>query len=170
MVSVLIGRPFSLASFASAQSLTGTVKNLTTGKPGAGDDVVLLSLGQGMEESGRTKADAKGKFTFKLDAQGPHLVRAIHQGVTYHRMAPPGTTSVEVEVYDVGKKVEGIDVVADIMRFQASQGQMQVERTFAVVNNSKPPRTQMNEHNLEFYVPDGAQVTEGQAMTAGGGR
>jgi hypothetical protein len=37
-----------------------------------------------------------------------------------------------------------------------------------VNNNSKPPRTQMNEHNLEFYVPDGATVTEGQAMTAGG--
>src|SRR6202047_210251 len=83
-------------------------------------------------------------------------------------MAPPGTTSVEVEVFDVGKKVEGIDVVADIMRFQAGQGQLQVERTFAVNNNSKPPRTQMNEHNLEFYVPDGATIAEGQAMTAGG--
>ena len=40
-------------------------------------------------------------------------------------MAPPGTTSVEVEVYDVAKKVDGIQVVADIMRFQASQGQLQ---------------------------------------------
>jgi hypothetical protein len=37
-----------------------------------------------------------------------------------------------------------------------------------VQNNSKPPRTQMNEHNLEFYVPDGAQIGEAQAMTAGG--
>ncbi len=157
-----------LASLASAQTLTGTVKNSTTGKPAAGDDVILLSLGQGMEEAGRTKSDAKGNFSFKLDAQGPHLIRVIHQEVTYHRMAPPGTTSVEVEVYDVGKKIEGIQVVADIMRFQAAQGQLQVERTFAVVNNSKPPRTQMNEHNLEFYVPEGATVTGGQAMTAGG--
>ena len=158
-----------LSTLASAQSLTGTVKNSTTGKPAGGDDVVLLSLGQGMEESGRTKADAQGHFSLKLDnAQGPHLVRVIHQGVTYHRMAPPGTTSVEVEVYDVSKKIEGIEVVADIMRFQAAQGQLQVERTFAVENNSKPPRTQMNEHNLEFYVPDGATVGEGQAMTAGG--
>jgi hypothetical protein len=157
-----------LSSLASAQTLTGTVKNSTTSKPAAGDEVVLLSLGQGMEEAGRTQADAKGHFSFKLDGQGPHLVRVIHQEVTYHRMAPPGTTSVEVEVYDVGKKVEGIEVVADIMRFQAAQGQLQVERTFAVTNNSKPPRTQMNEHNLEFYVPDGATVTEGQAMTAGG--
>jgi len=158
-----------LTSIAAAQTLTGTVKNVTISAPAAGDEVILLSLGQGMEEAGRTKTDAKGHFSFKLDsAQGPHLVRVIHQEVTYHRMAPPGTTSVEVEVYDVGKKVEGISVVADIMRFQASQGQLEVERTFAVTNNSKPPRTQMNEHNLEFYVPDGAKVTEGQAMTAGG--
>ena len=166
--TLLIVGTLLLASFAAAQTLTGTVKNVTTGKPSAGDDVILLSLGQGMEEAGRTKSDAKGNFSFKLDAQGPHLIRVIHQEVTYHRMAPPGTTSAAVEVYDVGKKVEGITVVADIMRFQASQGQLQVERTFAVNNLSKPPRTQMNEHNLEFYVPDGATVTGGQAMTAGG--
>jgi hypothetical protein len=157
-----------LSSLATAQSLTGTVKNSTTGKPSSGDDVVLLSLGQGMEEAGRTKSDAKGNFTFKLDGQGPHLVRVIHQGVTYHRMAPPGTTSVEVEIYDVSKNVEGIEVIADIMRIQAGNGTMQVERTFAVQNNSKPPRTQMNDHNLEFYVPEGATIGESQAMTAGG--
>ena len=153
---------------ASAQTLTGTVKNATTGKPSAGDEVVLLSLGQGMEEAGRTKSDAKGNFSFKLDAQGPHLVRVIHQDVTYHRMAPPGTTSTEVEVYDVSKKVEGIDVVADIMRVQVEQGQLEIMRAFAVQNNSKPPRTQMNERNLEFYVPEGAQIVQSSAMTANG--
>jgi len=158
-----------LTSFAAAQTLTGTVKNSTTGKPAAGDDVVLLKLAQGMEEAGRTKTDAQGHFTFKLDdAQSPHLVRAIHQEVTYHRMAPPGTTSVELEVYDVGKKIDGISVVADVMRVQAEQGQLEVMRAFAVQNASKPPRTQMNEHNLEFYVPAGAKVIDGSAMTAGG--
>jgi hypothetical protein len=158
-----------LSTLAAAQTLTGTVKNSTTGKPSAGDEVVLLSLGQGMEEAGRTKSDAKGNFSFRLDnAQGPHLVRAIHEGVTYHRMAPPGTTSVEVEVYDVAKKLDNIAVVADIMRVQVEQGQLEVMRAFAVENTSKPPRTQMNERNLEFYVPEGAKVVEGSAMTAGG--
>jgi hypothetical protein len=157
-----------LSTLAAAQTLTGTVKNATTNKPAAGDDVILISLGQGMEEAGRTKADAKGNFSFNLDKPGPHLIRVIHQEVTYHRMAPPGTTSVEVSVYDVAKKVDGLTVIADIMRFQAGQGQLQIERTFAVQNNSKPPRTQMNEHNLEFYVPDGATVSEGEAMTEGG--
>jgi hypothetical protein len=155
---------FFLGSVAGAQTLTGIVKNSTTGKPAAGDEVVLLKLGQGMEEAGRTKTNAKGEFSFKLaDTQSPHLVRAIHQDVTYHRMAPPGTTSVEVEVYDVGKKVEGVEVVADIMRVQASGSQLEVTREFGVQNSSKPPRTQMNERNLEFYVPDGAQIVPDSA-------
>ncbi len=154
-----------LTSLAAAQTLTGTVKNSTTNKPAAGDEVVLLKLGQGMEEAGRTKADAQGHFSFKLDdAQSPHLVRAIHQEVTYHRMAPPGTTSVELEVYDVGKKIDGVSVVADIMRIQdATQGQLEIVREFFVQNNSKPPRTQMNERNLEFYIPNGAQIIEDSA-------
>jgi len=153
-----------LASLAFSQTLTGTVKNSTTGKPSAGDEVVLFKLGQGMEEAGRSKTDSKGQFSFKLDdAQAPHLVRAIHQDVTYHRMAPPGTTSVAVEVYDVAKKIDGIEVVADIMRIQAAQGQIAVTREFGVQNTSKPPRTQMNEHNLEFYVPDGAHVIDDSA-------
>jgi hypothetical protein len=157
--AVTVAAILLLTSLAAAQTLTGTVKNSTTGKPAAGDEVVLLKLAQGMEEAGRTKADAQGHFTFKLDdAQSPHLVRAIHQEVTYHRMAPPGTTSVELEVYDVGKKIDGITVIADIMRIQAAQGQIEVVREFGVQNASKPPRTQMNERNLEFYVPDGAQI------------
>ncbi len=161
----------ALSSFTTAQTLTGTVKNSTTGTPAAGDEVVLLKLAQGMEEAGRTKTDAKGQFTFKLDdAQAPHLVRVIHQEVTYHRMAPPGTTSVELEVYDVGKKIDGIMVIADIMRIQAAQGQIEVIREFGVQNTSKPPRTQMNERNLEFYIPDGAQIISdsGTATTENG--
>jgi hypothetical protein len=158
-----------VSTLASAQTLTGTVKNSTTNKPAAGDEVVLLSLGQGMQEADRTTADAKGNFTLKLDdASSPHLVRAIHQGVTYHRMAPPGTTSVEVQVYDVSKKLEGISVTADVMRFQAQGNELQGIRLFAVNNVSDPPRTQMNDQNFEFYLPGGSQIDQAMAMTAGG--
>jgi hypothetical protein len=154
---------------ASAQTLTGTVKNGTTNKPAAGDDVVLLSLAQGMEESGRTQTDAKGNFSLKLDkVDSPHLIRVIHQGVTYHKMAPPGTTSVDVDVYDVSKKVQGIGVTADVMRFQAQGSELQGIRLFAVNNASDPPRTQMSDQSFEFYLPDGAQVDQSMAMTAGG--
>jgi hypothetical protein len=154
---------------ALSQTLTGTVTDATTSKPAAGDEVVLLSLSQGMQEAGRTTTDPSGRFTLKLDDVGsPHLVRAIHQGVTYHRMAPPGTTSVEVQVYDVSKKVAGISVTADVMRFQAQGNELQGIRLFAVDNKSNPPRTQMNDQNFEFYLPDGASVDQAMAMTAGG--
>jgi hypothetical protein len=157
-----------LPVLASAQSITGTVTNGTTNKPVFGDDVVLLSLINGMQEAGRTQTDAKGSFTIKLDGAGPHLIRVIHQGVTYHRMAPPGTTSVEVQVFDVAKKVAGIQVTADVMRFQAQGNELGVVRLFAVNNTSSPPRTQMNDQNLEFYLPEGAQIDQSMAETAGG--
>jgi len=153
---------------AFAQTLSGTVTNGTTKKPVSGDDVVLIKLGQGMEEAARTKTGSNGNFTFKIDDNGPHLVRAIHQGVTYHKMAPPGTTSADLEVFDVSKKLAGISVTADVMRFQEQENELQGIRLFAVDNHSDPPRTQMNDQNFEFYLPDGAEVDQSMAMTAGG--
>ena len=166
---VLICAVLLACTFASAQNIEGSLTNGTTGKPAAGDDVILLSLSQGMQESGRTQTDAKGHFSLKLDDAGsPHLIRAIHQGVTYHHMAPPGTTTVEMKVYDAAKKVAGLSVTADVMRFQAQGNELQGVRLFAVNNESNPPRTQMDEPSFEFYLPDGAQVDQAMAMTAGG--
>lgn len=156
-----------LASYAA--TLSGTVTNGTTGKPSAGDEVILIKLAAGMEEAGHAKTDAKGNFTFTLDdANGPHLVRAIHEGVTYHTPAPPGTSTVQVQVYDVSPKVAEVHEVADVMYIQAKQGSMGITRLFAVDNTSKPPRTQMNDANFEFYLPEDAQIDEAQAQTAGG--
>ena len=159
----------AIGPLAAAQTLTGVVTNGTTQKPAAGDDVVLIRLAQGMEEVGRAKTDAKGKFSLKLDnSDEPHLVRAIHQGVTYHRMAPPGTTSVDMQVFDVSTKLADVNVTADVMRLQAEGGTLQGARRFAVNNSSNPPRTQMNDQNFEFYLPDGAELDGGMAKTANG--
>ena len=158
-----------LAPAALAATLTGTVTNGTTSKPSAGDEVILIKLGAGMEEVGHAKTDAQGKFAFTFDDDSaPHLVRAIHQGVTYHTPAPPGTNSVQVQVYDVSSKLDDVREVADVMYIQAKQGSMGVTRIFAVDNTSKPPRTQMNDANFEFYLPEGAEIDEAQAQTAGG--
>ncbi len=168
IVSVSLPLVLLLSTVASAQTLTGTLKNGTNGKPAAGDDVVLIKLAQGMEEAARTKADASGRFSFQLPDAGPHLIRAIHQGVTYHRMAPPGVNSVEVVVYDVSKKANGVSVTADVMRFQAQGSELQGIRLFAVDNTSNPPRTQMGDEHFKFFLPEGAQIDQAMAMTAGG--
>ncbi len=164
-VSVLV-----LAITSHAATLTGTVRNATTSKPSAGDEVVLLKLAQGMEEAGRTKTDAAGKFSITLDdAAAPHLVRVIHQGVTYHKQAPPGTTNVEVDVYDAAKKLEGIATTVQVLRMQAGPGgQLQVSALYAMKNGSVPPRTLMSDRTFEFELPPGAQIESSLAVSGSG--
>ena len=162
----------ALIAFAAstyAATLTGTVTNGTTGKPSVGDEVILIKLAAGMDEVGHTKTNAQGKYTFTFDDDSaPHLVRVVHQDVTYHQPAPPGTNSADVTVYDVSPKVEGVHAVADLMYIQARQGQLGVTRIFAIDNTSKPARTQMNDANFEFYMPEGAEIDAAEAQTAGG--
>ncbi|HKT70859.1 MAG TPA: hypothetical protein VJP83_15545, partial [Terriglobales bacterium] len=154
---------------AFADSLTGTVTNGTNGKPSAGDDVVLIKLAQGMQEAGRTKTDSKGNFKLDVDnLSEPHLVRVNHQGVNYFQPAPPGTSSVNLQVFDVAKKLDAISTTVDVMRFQSQNGQLQVLELFAVQNNSKPPRSQMSDDNYEISLPPGAQIDTSLAKAPGG--
>ncbi|MGD0825983.1 MAG: hypothetical protein ABR908_15455 [Terriglobales bacterium] len=153
---------------SAAQTLTGTVTNGTTNKPAAGDEVILINLANGMDVGGTTKADSAGKFSFKITVPGPHLIRAVHQGVNYHQMAPPGVNTADVSVYDVATKVADLSVTADVLRFQADSGSMQGIRLFVVSNTSSPAKTQMNDHNFEFYLPPGAKIEQIQARSPNG--
>ena len=167
--SALLAAILSLAlASAAAQTLTGTVTNGTTNKPAAGDEVILINLANGMDVGGSTKVDSNGKFSFKITVPGPHLIRAVHQGVNYHQMAPPGVNTADVQVYDVATKVTGLSVTADVIRFQADSGTMQGVRLFVVNNTSSPAKTQMNDHNFEFYLPAGAKVEQLQARAPNG--
>jgi hypothetical protein len=166
--SALLAAIISLTLASAAQTLTGTVTNGTTNKPAAGDEVILINLANGMDVGGTTKADSQGKFSFKITVPGPHLIRAVHQGVTYHQMAPPGVNTADVSVYDVAPKVAGLSLTADVMRFQADSTSMQGVRLFVVNNASAPAVTQMNDHNFEFYVPSGAKIEQVQARAPNG--
>ena len=155
-------------ALVSAQTLTGRLNNGTTGKPAAGDSVLLISLDQGMEEVAHTRSNASGHFSFQLPDAGSHLVRAIHQGVAYHSMAPPGANSVAVQVFDVSPSTANVSVTADVMRFQAKGNELQGIRLFALNNTSNTPRTQMHGRDFEFFLPDGAEIDQGMAKTNGG--
>jgi len=73
-----------------------------------------------------------------------------------------------LQVFEVAKKLASISVTADVMRIQAEGDQLQVIRLFAVNNASNPPKTQMNDHNFEFYLPEGAKIGQAMARTANG--
>ncbi len=155
----------AFSGFALADSITGVVTNKTTNKPAAGDDVVLIRLAQGMQEAARTKTDAKGRFTLDVAASdtGMHLVRVTHDKANYFRPAPPGTQSVEVEVFNAAAKVKGVSSEADVMRMQTDESgkSLHVVENFFVKNESNPPLTQFSDRPFEFYLPEGA-VVEGR--------
>ena len=159
----------ALSATALAAELTGTVRNATTGKPAAGDEVVLLSMTGGMDEVGRTQTDSQGRFRFTVDdAATPYLIRVNHQKVNYHKTAPPGTTSVEVEVYDSAAKLEGVRAIVDVLRFEADASTLQVTELYSLSNNSQPPRTLMSERSFEIYLPAGAEILASTAVSGGG--
>jgi hypothetical protein len=160
----------AFSSFASAESLTGIVTNKTTNKPAAGDDVVLIRLQQGMQEASHTKTDSHGRFTLDVPDQGIHLVRVTHDKASYFRPAPPGTQSVEIEVYNAAAKVKGVSSEADVMRLQTDESgkSLHVVENFFVKNESNPPLTQFSDRPFEFYLPAGAVVEGSAALSPGG--
>jgi hypothetical protein len=160
----------SVVPLAGAADLKGRAINETLGKPAAGDVVVLLSLSeQGMTEAAHTRTDASGRFALPIDApNATHVVRIVHQGVTYHQVVEPGTRPVAVAVYDVADRVDGVTAVMDVERFEATDDALEVKQLITVRNDSSPPRTLMNDHPFEIQLPLDAQVQSGLVQVEDG--
>jgi len=153
----------------SAATISGTVTDRTTNKPAAGDTAVLLDLQQGMQESARTTIDAKGHYSFTVpDNAGMHLVQVEHQKASYYGPVPPNTTVVNVDVFDVAPKVDGLHLYADVSRMETDPQGLSVTESYFIRNESKPPKTQLSTHSFEFYLPQDA-VLEGATATGPGG-
>jgi hypothetical protein len=159
----------ALTAAAFASSISGTITNGTTGKPAAGDDVILIKLSGTMQEEARTTSDGQGHYTLQVaDDSVPHLIRVVHQKAQYHQPAPPGTSHVDVKVFDVAAKLDGVTGNVDLMRVQTDQSGLAVTELFALQNNSSPPRTQFSDKSFELYVPPRAAVDAGMAEGPGG--
>jgi hypothetical protein len=169
LVPVLYSAPTSSPTASPTGKISGVAMNRTTGRPAAGDDVVLIQLGQGMQETTRAKTDAQGRFTLTGVDDGMHLVRVTHDKVPYFTPVPPGTTApVPVDVYDSAAKVPGISGEADVLRIQATSDALEVTELWAISNNSAPPRTQFSARSFEIYIPPAAKIANGAAMGPGG--
>ena len=156
------------ASLYAAQ-ISGAVTNGTTNKPASGNEVVLLSLDGGMNEVSRATTDSLGHYTMDVpDSSAPHLLRVNHQGVNYFTSVPPGAGTTDITIYNAAKQVEGVAEVARVFRMQAAQGQLEVSVGYTLRNESQPPRTMMDTQTFSVDLPEGAQLVETTATSAGG--
>ncbi len=165
---------FSLcAALAHAATVSGTVTDKTTGKPAAGDVVVLLDVQAGMSEAAHAATDAQGHYSISAPGDGPYLVRVTHQGAGYFIAAPPGAASSpgagDIAVYDVAAKVSGVFIEADVIEAETDpSGALKIDERYYVHNTSSPPVTQWSPKSFSIVLPADAQITDTGAQRPSG--
>jgi hypothetical protein len=148
-----------LVSFLSAQAGTvrGTVKNGTTGKPGAGVDLTLIQLQGGMQEVAHSKSDSQGAFTFDHPGLGaqPMLVRASYRGINFNAAVPPGSSTVQVDIYEPSKDARTIEVSSHVVIFQPNGSTLIVGEEYQIENKSQPPQAYFRtDGDFNFVLPE----------------
>lgn len=156
-------------ALAHATQLTGTVTDKTTGKPAGGDAVVLVEPMTGMTEVAHTTVDSSGHYTLNRPSAAPALVKVTHQGAEFFADAPQSGAVPDIAVYDVAQKVDGVYIEADVMEFEAENGQLHVLERYFVHNTSMPPRTQWSPKSFEIVLPAEAQVESAQGQRPSSG-
>lgn len=146
----------AMPAFA-ADRVSGNVLNRTTNRPAVGDEVVLLRMGEGMQEEARTKTDAEGKFFLHLarpDSQ--YVLRVLHQGVNYDN-ALLGS-SVQLDVFDAGSTIKGLRGTLGIAQLASDGEVLKVTEMYSITNGSAPPTTLTGPRNFEVSLPTGATL------------
>ncbi len=154
---------------AQAAQLTGTVTDKTTGKPAAGDAVVLVEPMTGMTEVAHSTVDSSGHYALNRPTNAPALVKVTHQGAEFFADAPQTGAVPDIAVYDVAPKVDGVFIEADVMELESENGQLHVLERYFVHNTSMPPRTQWSQKSFEVVLPAEAVIesAQGQRPSAG---
>jgi hypothetical protein len=161
----------ALTPAAFAGTVSGTIHNGTTNKVASEVQVILIQLVGGMKPVASTKTDAQGHYQFDnpLLGQGPMLLRAIYRGVMYHEPVPPGTTTVNINVFEPTGKMSAIDVTAHAIIVQPNGPNLTVDEEFNVDNNTRPPVAFYRAGGtFKFLLPEGAQLGQVQAGTTSG--
>jgi hypothetical protein len=156
--AVLTALLCSVAVFAHAATVSGTVTNKTTSKPSAGDTVELVDVQAGMSVADKTKTDSSGRYSLNKPGSGPYLVRVTHQGSPYFIAAPENGPG-DIPVYDAAPNVSGVSIEADVLECETDNGQLRVNERYFVHNTSSPPRTQYNPaKGFEIVLPPDAVI------------
>jgi hypothetical protein len=124
---------------------------------------LLIQLQGGMSVVGNTKTDAAGHYQIDNPAigQGPMLIRAVYRGVFFHQPLTPGTSTVDVTVYEPTTNPAAIQVPLRLLVFQPNGDKLMVGEEYSIQNNSNPPAAYFKQDgNFEFTIPQGAELDQ----------
>ena len=153
-----------VSAAARAGTVTGVVHNGTnSNKTAAGVDVLLIQLQGGMSVVASTKTDGDGRYHFDNPGigQGPMLIRAVYRGVLFHQPLTPGTSTVDVTIYEPTTNPGAIQVPLRLLVFQPNGDKLMVGEEYSIQNNSNPPAAYFKQDgNFEFTIPQGAEIDQ----------
>ena len=158
---VLLVSALALAQASSAGTLTGTVRNGTTGAVVAGQDVVLIQLQGGMETVASAKTDAQGRYALDHPSigQAPVLIRVNYRGVNFHQNVPPGRAVADVEVFEPTTDPAAMELLSRSIIVQPNGPTLIVGEEYSIHNHSKPPKAYFKaDGTFEFEIPAGAEI------------
>jgi hypothetical protein len=159
------------ATVALAGTISGIVRNGTTGKVAAGIDVILIQLQGGMQPVANDKTDSQGRYHFDNPGlgQAPMLIRAVYRGVNYHEPVPPGKTTADIQVFEPTDKPGSFAVTAHAIILQPSGSDLSVGEVYSIENKTQPPMAYFKQDgSFIFSLPDGAQLGDVSAMGSSG--
>lgn len=162
---------FLFGASASAGTVSGTIRNGTSGQPAPGVQVILIQLQGGMQPVANTKTDAAGRYQFDYPVLGqqPMLIRAVYRGVMYHQPVPPGTPTADVEVFDPTSSASAVQLGVRAIFLQPSSSSISVGEEYSLDNKTQPPVAFYREDgSFTFTVPDGAQLHDVSAQGPNG--
>src|SRR6476661_5907758 len=167
--SALLFMCFSCAlSACAADTVQGSVRNQTSGKAAAGDEVILLRLQNGMEEESRTRTDAQGAFSLPLfSGDAPHIVRVLHQGVNYDQSVS-GKGHMEIAVFDAVPRIRDLQASIGIAQVESDGEMLKITEMYSIANDSVPPVTQSRPHNFEISIAPNATLDSLVVKRSGG--
>lgn len=155
-------------SACAADAINGTVRNQTSGKAAAGDEVILLRLQNGMEEESRAWTDAQGAFSLPLvSGDAPHIVRVLHQGVNYDQTVS-GKGPLEIAVFNAVPRIHDLQGTIGIAQVESDGQTLKMTEMYSIANDSVPPVTQAGPRNFEISIAPTATLDSLMVKKGGG--
>jgi hypothetical protein len=171
MRNVLLG--VLLCGIPAMAAINGTVVNGTTGQPQPGITVSVLRMtSNGPQPGGDVKADAQGKFSLEGAVQGPTLLRATLDGVTYNKVLVPGTPidNLTLDIYNASKQPGETKVSKHMILLQPTGQELVVTEAYIVSNTGKTAWNDPVDGTLHFFVPEAAKTNVTVNATPPGGQ
>jgi hypothetical protein len=159
---------FCAISVFAADAIAGKVRNRTTNKPAAGDEVILLRLENGMEQESSTRTDAEGSFVLPMGAvNAKYVIRVWHKGVNYDQSLN-AQRPLQIAVFNSVPHIRDLQGKIGIVQVESDGASLKVTEMYAIDNQSVPQVTQSRADNFKIALSPHATLDSIAARKDGG--